>query len=86
MTFVTRVTQAAGGQPVPDGQPSRAALNPTALSVEHAARVLATVGRQSISEAMIELDIAEGAPTNADGTLNLVHYAAWLVKEMAGGD
>ena len=35
---------------------------------------------------MIELDIAEGAPTNADGTLNLVHYAAWLVKEMAGGD
>ncbi|QDU28051.1 hypothetical protein ETAA8_31430 [Anatilimnocola aggregata] len=23
--------------------------------------------------------------TNADGTLNLVHYAAWLVKELASG-
>jgi hypothetical protein len=26
-----------------------------------------------------------GAPTNADGSINLVHYAAWLVKEMATG-
>ena len=34
---------------------------------------------------MIREDIAEGAPTNADGTLNLVHYAAWLVQEMADG-
>lgn len=72
---------------MPDnGQPPRATLNPTALSVEDAARLLTTVGGQPISEAMIELDIAEGAPTNANGTLNLVHYAAWLVKEMASGD
>ena len=25
-------------------------------------------------------DIAEGELTNANGTLNLVHYVAWLVK------
>ena len=28
-------------------------------------------------------DIDAGAPTNGDGTINLVQYAAWLVKEMA---
>jgi hypothetical protein len=35
---------------------------------------------------MVLRDVADGAPTNADGTINLVHYAAWLVREMAGGD
>jgi hypothetical protein len=35
---------------------------------------------------MLQEDVANGAPTNADGTMNLVHYAAWLVQEMAGGD
>ena len=29
--------------------------------------------------------LAAGAPVNSDGTLNLVHYAAWLVKEMTSG-
>jgi len=48
--------------------------------------VLTTISGQLVSEAVIELDIAEGALTNTDGTPNLVHYAAWLVKEMAGGD
>jgi hypothetical protein len=35
--------------------------------------------RSSSSQA----DVDAGAPTNGDGTINLVHYAAWLVKEMA---
>jgi hypothetical protein len=35
---------------------------------------------------MIEADVDDGAPVNPDGTLNLVHYAAWLVKEIASGD
>jgi len=35
---------------------------------------------------MLGDDVLAGAPTNADGTLNLVHYAAWLVKEMGRGD
>lgn len=61
-------------------------LNPTALSVTETAMVLTKTGGQPVTEAMIREDIAEGAPTNADGTLNLVHYAAWLVREMAGGD
>ena len=48
--------------------------------------MLARVGGQSITEDMLRDDVAAGAPLNADGTLNLVHYAAWLVKEMGRGD
>ena len=56
-------------------------LNPTSLTVADAARLLTKVGGQSVTVAMLEADLAAGAPANADGTINLVHYAAWLVKE-----
>jgi hypothetical protein len=61
-------------------------LNPAALAVADAARVLTRLGGSEVTEAMLRADIDAGAPTNGDGTLNLVHYAAWLVKEMARGD
>ena len=62
-------------------------LNPAAMPVEDAARVLTRLGGKPVNEAMLRADIDAGAPTNADGSVNLVHYAAWLVKEMsAGGD
>lgn len=57
-------------------------INPTALRIADAARLLTAVGGQAISESAIRDDLDAGAPTNADGTINLVHYAAWLVKEM----
>lgn len=60
--------------------------NPAALSVADAARLLSKAGGGPVTEEMIESDLAAGAPANADETINLVHYAAWLVKEMAGGD
>ena len=66
-----------------NGKPS---LSPTALTVADAARLLTKVGGQLVSEQMIEADVAHGAPTNADGTINLVHYGAWLVREMANRD
>jgi hypothetical protein len=34
---------------------------------------------------MLEADVVAGAPTNVDGTFNLVGYAAWLVREVASG-
>ena len=65
-------------------------LNPAALGVADAARVLTRIGGKPVTEEMLRADIDAGAPTNASGTINLVHYAAWLVKEMsvggAGGD
>ena len=58
----------------------------TALTPAQAAKILATAGSRRITEAMVRADIDVGAPTNADGTVNLVHYAAWLAREVAGGD
>jgi hypothetical protein len=58
-------------------------LNPAALSLADLARVLTLAGGQRIDVAMLEADLAAGAPTNADGTVNVVHYTAWLVKEMS---
>ena len=58
----------------------RSQLNPAALTTENAARML------GISPDMLRADLAAGAPTNADGTINLVHYAAWLNQEMGKTD
>ena len=60
------------------------ALNPQALRLADMARVLSASGPSPVTVEMLQADIDDGAPTNADGTMNLVHYAAWLVKEMAG--
>jgi hypothetical protein len=59
-------------------------LNPGALQIADAARLLTRAGGRPIETAQLQADIDAGAPTNADGTLNLVHYAAWLVRELSG--
>lgn len=61
-------------------------LSPTAIALGDAARLLSKVGGQPVSIEMLETDIELGAPINPDGTLNLVHYAAWLVREAANGN
>ncbi len=65
-------------------QPDRPALNPTALPVADAARLLSAAGGQAVTPEQIRADIDAGAPTNGDGTINLVRYAAWLVKQASG--
>ena len=62
----------------------RKSINPNALSLPDAATMLRKLGAQ-VTEDQIRDDVGDGAPTNADGTLNLVHYAAWLLKEMGHG-
>ena len=59
---------------------------PTALTVAQTAKVLSAAGGRRITEAMVRADIDAGAPVNPDGTMNLVHYAAWLARKVAGGD
>ena len=60
--------------------------SPAALDIADVARLLHASGARHASEACVRADIDAGAPTNADGTFNLVHYAAWLLKEMGSGD
>ena len=57
-----------------------------ALTVAQTAKVLSAAGGRRITDEMLRADIDAGAPVNDDGTINLVHYAAWLAKEMAVGD
>lgn len=61
-------------------------VSPTAIPLGDAARLLSKVGGQTVSDDMLQTDVDLGAPTNPDGTLNLLHYAAWLVQELANGN
>ncbi len=56
---------------------SPAAMPPAAL-----AAALTRVSGRPITEAMITADVRAGAPTNRDGTINVMHYGAWLTKEV----
>ncbi len=58
-------------------------MNPNALPFEDSVRLLNKAGGRLVTDTMLRADIDAGAPTNPDGTLNLVHYAAWNVKQMA---
>ncbi len=64
----------------------RTALNPAALSCTDAARLLSAAGCGKVTPEMLQADVEAGAPTNADGTLNLVHYAAWLNQKRSDGE
>jgi len=55
-------------------------INPAALAVEDVARAL------GLAVDAVRQDIAQGAPTNADGSVNLVHYAAWLNRQLKEND
>lgn len=60
-----------------------APLNPGAMPLSSMAALLRKVGSGTVTEAMLAADVKAGAPTNPDGTLNLVHYVAWLLRETA---
>jgi hypothetical protein len=62
---------------------SAGAINPAALTVEQAARILTAVGGRWTTEETIRRHLEEGAPTTADGRINLVHYMAWLIRELS---
>ncbi len=61
-------------------------IDPSALSITDAARLLSKAGGRIVTEASLQTDIDAGAPTNPNGTINLVNYTAWQVWEVARGD
>ena len=65
---------------------SQTPASSTSLTVAQVAKVLSAAGGRRITDEMINADIEAGAPTNYDGTINLIHYTAWLVKETSSGD
>ena len=61
-------------------------INPLALTLPDAERLLSKAGGRLILLDQIEADVVAGAPSNADGTINLITYAAWLSQERGHGD
>lgn len=61
-------------------------VDPNRLTVEQASKLLSAVARIRIPEQQIAEDLASGAPQNQDGTISLVAYAAWMLKEMSRGE
>jgi hypothetical protein len=57
-------------------------VNPTALSVADLARLLSAAGEKRITTEQVQADVDAGALVGRDGPVNLVHYAAWLVREV----
>lgn len=60
-------------------------IDPQAITLANASRLLSAMGFGGVTEDMVAQDLDAGAPTNADGTINLIHYAAWLIKERSRG-
>jgi len=54
-------------------------INPAALTPETAAKML------GLNAQIVQNHITQGAPIAADGTINLVNYAAWLNSRMTHG-
>jgi hypothetical protein len=65
---------------------SRSPMDPNRLTPAQAAKLLSAAAKVQVPIEKIERDMADGAPANADGTLSLMSYAAWLLKEMGHGD
>ena len=61
-------------------------IDPNRLTVEQAAKLLSAAAKIRVSTEQIMEDLEAGAPRNPDGTINLMHYAAWMVKEMGRGN
>ncbi len=57
-------------------------LNPLALSPENLVKVLVKSGCRIMTLEMLRRDIDSGMPVNADGTVNLVKYMPWMIKEI----
>jgi hypothetical protein len=61
-------------------------LDPNRLTIEQAAKLLSAAAKVQVALDHIAADMEAGAPRNADGTINLMCYAAWLVRGMGHAD
>lgn len=58
-----------------------------ALKVAELVTALKAAGSRTITEETVAADLASGAPANADGTIDMLKYAAWiLMRENGHGD
>ena len=68
-------------QTTPPGQ-----VNPAALTVEQVSQLLSAAGAKRADIETIRRHIAAGVPVSVEGKVNLVHYMAWLMREVSHGE
>ena len=68
-----------------DNEPEPDSRDPSRMSLPNVAEFLSHISDFTITLEDVRKDIANGAPTNADGSVNLIHYGAWLLKGMSHG-
>ena len=81
---VLAVSRSLSHEPVMEDKPKSA--NPNRLTPEDLATLLSNRRKKRVEVEHIQADIEAGAPTNADGTISVVAYAAWLLQEKHRGD
>jgi len=64
-------------------EPADGAPRLTALPIATVVALLRRAGARHLDTDTVRADLAAGAPANADGTINLISYGAWLVRELA---
>ena len=60
--------------------------NPRSLQKEMVVKALQAAGSRTITLESLNADIDEGAPVNEDGTIDIIAYAAWILKGNRYGD
>ena len=58
--------------------------NARSLRVEDLVRALQAAGSRTATVEPVNADVAAGAPANADGTMDILAYAAWILKQENG--
>ena len=69
-----------------DAGATPAKKSPASLDIDDLVRLLRASGSRHAGAEQVRADIEAGAPTNADGTMNLVHYGAWLARQVAASE
>lgn len=62
--------------------PLQGGVNPLALTLEEVTRLLSAAGGRKVTPEQVQADIDAGAPVLPGGRVNLVHYVAWLIREV----
>lgn len=60
--------------------------NPRSLQKEMVVKALQAAGSRTITLESLNADIDAGAPVNEDGTIDIIAYAAWILKGNRYGD
>jgi hypothetical protein len=64
---------------------SEAPVKITEMAIEDVVRILKKCGSKKASKKLIAEYIKQGLPVE-DDKINMLEFAAWLVKEVAGGN